>query len=50
VQQAHPQLLEFTDDYSNSGEFGRHSQTWFESEGALPFRRSPRLPRGRNRR
>ena len=44
VQQAHPQLLEFTDDYSNSGEFGRHSQTWFESEGALPFRRSPRLP------
>jgi phenylpropionate dioxygenase-like ring-hydroxylating dioxygenase large terminal subunit len=44
VQQAHPQLLEFTDDYSNSGEFGRHSQTWFTSEGAVPFRRSPRLP------
>ncbi len=44
VQQAHPQLLEYTSDYSKSGEFGRHAQMWFEAEGALPFRRSPRLP------
>jgi len=44
VQQAHPQLLEFTNDYSKSGEFGRHAQMWFEADGAMPFSRSPRLP------
>ncbi|MBI1182025.1 MAG: Rieske 2Fe-2S domain-containing protein [Alphaproteobacteria bacterium] len=45
VQQAHPQLLEFTNDYSRSGGFGRHSQIWFDAEGAMPFSRSPRLPK-----
>lgn len=44
VQQAHPQLLTFTDDYSHSGGFGRHGKMWFAAEGAVPFRRSPRLP------
>lgn len=44
VQQAHPQLLTFTDDYSKSGGFGRHGKMWFDAEGAVPFRRSPRLP------
>ena len=44
VQQAHPQLLSFTDDYSNSAGFGRHGKMWFISEGAVPFKRSPRLP------
>ncbi|MET4898719.1 aromatic ring-hydroxylating dioxygenase subunit alpha [Sphingomonadaceae bacterium jetA1] len=43
VQQAHPQLLTFTDDYSKSGGFGRHGMMWFDAEGAVPFRRSPRL-------
>lgn len=43
VQQAHPQLLSFTDDYSKSGGFGRHGMMWFDAEGAVPFRRSPRL-------
>lgn len=45
VQQAHVQLLEFTSDYSHSGGFGRHGQTWYEAEGAVPFKRSPRLPK-----
>ena len=45
VQQAHPQLLSFTNDYSNSGGFGRHGKMWFPAEGgAVPFDRSPRLP------
>jgi phenylpropionate dioxygenase-like ring-hydroxylating dioxygenase large terminal subunit len=44
VQQAHKQLLEFTSDYSKSGEFGRHGQVWYDAEGAVPFKRSPRLP------
>jgi phenylpropionate dioxygenase-like ring-hydroxylating dioxygenase large terminal subunit len=44
VQQAHPQLLSFTDDYSKSDGFGRHGKIWFEAEGAIPFKRSPRLP------
>lgn len=44
VQQAHPQLLEFTDDYSISTAFGRHARISFAGEGAVPFRRSPRLP------
>ena len=43
VQQAHPQLLAFTDDYSKSAGFGRHGMMWFDAEGAVPFRRSPRL-------
>lgn len=44
VQQAHPQLLPFTSDYSHSGEYGRHGKVWYEANGALPFQRSPRLP------
>jgi phenylpropionate dioxygenase-like ring-hydroxylating dioxygenase large terminal subunit len=44
VQQAHSQLLEFTNDYSKSGGFGRHGQIWYDAEGAVPFKRSPRLP------
>lgn len=44
VQQAHRQLLVFTNDYSKSEGFGRHAQIWYESEGAVPFKRSPRLP------
>jgi phenylpropionate dioxygenase-like ring-hydroxylating dioxygenase large terminal subunit len=45
VQQAHAQLLDFTSDYSKSGGFGRHSQTWYDADGAVPFKRSPRLPK-----
>ena len=44
VQQAHKQLLAFTNDYSKSDGFGRHASIWYESEGAVPFKRSPRLP------
>ena len=44
VQQAHPQLLEFTNDYSQSAGFGRHGSVWYDAEGAIPFKRSPRLP------
>lgn len=44
VQQAHRQLLDFTNDYSQSGAFGRHAQVWYDAEGAVPFKRSPRLP------
>ena len=44
VQQAHQQLLDFTNDYSQSGGFGRHGQVWYDAEGAVPFKRSPRLP------
>ncbi len=44
VQQAHPQLLEFTNDYSGSLELGRHAQTFYDSKGAVPISRSPRLP------
>jgi phenylpropionate dioxygenase-like ring-hydroxylating dioxygenase large terminal subunit len=44
VQQAHQQLLEFTNDYSRSGSFGRHSQIWYDADGSVPFKRSPRLP------
>src|SRR5262249_4723197 len=44
VQQAHKQLLAFTNDYSQSAEFGRHGQVWYDAEGAVPFKRSPRLP------
>ena len=43
VQQAHKQLLVFTNDYSRSGAFGRHGQVWYDAEGAVPFKRSPRL-------
>ena len=43
VQQTHPQLLTFTDDYSHSGGFGRHGKMWFVSDGAVPLKRSPRL-------
>ena len=43
VQQTHPQLLAFTDDYSHSGGFGRHGKMWFVSEGSVPLKRSPRL-------
>lgn len=45
VQQAHPQLLEFTNDYSYSEAFGRHGQVWYASDGAVPIARSPRLPK-----
>lgn len=44
VQQTHQQLLPFTNDYSNSEGFGRHSAIWFSSEGSIPLLRSPRLP------
>jgi phenylpropionate dioxygenase-like ring-hydroxylating dioxygenase large terminal subunit len=44
VQQAHKQLLSFTDDYSASSGYGRHSKVWFTSGGSVPFNRSPRLP------
>jgi phenylpropionate dioxygenase-like ring-hydroxylating dioxygenase large terminal subunit len=44
VQQAHPQLLEFTNDYSGSIELGRHAQTFYDHKGAVPIARSPRLP------
>jgi phenylpropionate dioxygenase-like ring-hydroxylating dioxygenase large terminal subunit len=44
VQTAHAQLLQFTNDYSHSGAFGRHGQIWYVAEGAVPFKRSPRLP------
>lgn len=43
VQQAHPQVLPFTNDYSKSGGFGRHGKMWFAAEGAVPLARSPRL-------
>jgi phenylpropionate dioxygenase-like ring-hydroxylating dioxygenase large terminal subunit len=43
VQQAHPQVLPFTNDYSKSGGFGRHGMMWFAAEGAVPLMRSPRL-------
>ena len=44
VQQTHGQLLPFTNDYSNSGGFGRHAAMWYPATGALPLSRSPRLP------
>jgi phenylpropionate dioxygenase-like ring-hydroxylating dioxygenase large terminal subunit len=44
VQQTHPQLLTFTYDYSASAGFGRHGKVWFTAQGAIPFRRSDRLP------
>ncbi|RJG01346.1 aromatic ring-hydroxylating oxygenase subunit alpha [Noviherbaspirillum sedimenti] len=44
VQQAHRQLLEFTNDYSKSAGFGRHGSVWYDANGAIPFKRSPRLP------
>jgi phenylpropionate dioxygenase-like ring-hydroxylating dioxygenase large terminal subunit len=44
VQQAHPQVLPFTNDYSKSGGFGKHGMMWFEAEGSVPLSRSPRLP------
>ena len=44
VQQAHPQVLTFTKDYSKSDGFGRHGMMWFAEEGAVPLGRSPRLP------
>jgi phenylpropionate dioxygenase-like ring-hydroxylating dioxygenase large terminal subunit len=44
VQQAHMQLLPFTNDYSNSDGFGRHGAMWYPATGALPLSRSPRLP------
>ncbi|MFC5463099.1 aromatic ring-hydroxylating oxygenase subunit alpha [Massilia niabensis] len=44
VQQAHAQLLAFTDDYSTSRGFGRHGNVRFAAEGTVPFKRSPRLP------
>lgn len=43
VQQAHKQLLAFTDDYSQSAGRGRHGSIWYSAEGAIPFKRSPRL-------
>ncbi len=43
VQQTHHQLLPFTNDYSNSDGFGRHSAMWYPATGALPLSRSPRL-------
>lgn len=43
VQQTHRQLLPFTNDYSNSGGFGRHAAMWYPATGALPLSRSPRL-------
>jgi phenylpropionate dioxygenase-like ring-hydroxylating dioxygenase large terminal subunit len=44
VQQAHKQLLAFTDDFSASSGFGRHSKVWFTAGGGVPFKRSSRLP------
>lgn len=44
VQQAHRQLLTFTNDVSSSGGFGRHGKVWFSAEGAVPLKRSDRLP------
>lgn len=44
VQQTHPQLLTFTDDYSKSVGLGRHGRISFAAEGAIPLKRSPRLP------
>lgn len=44
VQQAHQQLLPFSNDYSNSGGFGRHGAMWYPPSGAFPLSRSPRLP------
>src|SRR3546814_9895043 len=31
-------------DYSKAGAYGRHGAMWYVSEGALPYRRSSRLP------
>lgn len=44
VQQSHPQLLNYVEDYSNSGAYGRHGAMWYVSEGPYPFKRSSRLP------
>ena len=44
VQQAHPQLIEHVEDYSNSGGYGRHSAMWYANENTYPFQRSSRLP------
>src|ERR1700761_8062494 len=44
VQQSHRQLLDFVEDYSNSGPYARHGAMWYVSEGALPYKRSSRLP------
>ncbi|MEA3149191.1 MAG: hypothetical protein QOD56_130 [Gammaproteobacteria bacterium] len=43
VQQSHRQLLDFVEDYSNAGGYGRHGAMWYVSEGALPYKRSSRL-------
>ena len=43
VQKTHRQMLAFTDDYSNSAGFGRHSKVWYTSGSGVPFNRSPRL-------
>ncbi|AYJ85150.1 aromatic ring-hydroxylating dioxygenase subunit alpha (plasmid) [Sphingomonas paeninsulae] len=45
VQQSHPQLLNYVEDYSNAGAYGRHGAMWYVSDGALPYRRSSRLPK-----
>src|SRR3546814_19913692 len=39
VQQSHPQLLNYVEDYSKAGAYGRHGAMWYVSEGALPYRR-----------
>jgi len=44
VQQTHPQLLTFTNDYSKSVGLGRHGRVSFAAEGAVPLKRSDRLP------
>ena len=45
VQQAHKQLLPFSNDYSLSDGFGRHAAIWYKAEGADLFKRSPHLPK-----
>jgi phenylpropionate dioxygenase-like ring-hydroxylating dioxygenase large terminal subunit len=44
VQQAHPQLLPFNNDYSKSDGFGKHGAIWYAADGLDVFKRSPRLP------
>ena len=44
VQQSHPQLLPYVEDYSDSAGYGRHGAIWYTGEGSVPFKRSRRLP------
>jgi phenylpropionate dioxygenase-like ring-hydroxylating dioxygenase large terminal subunit len=44
VQQSHPQLLNYVEDYSKSGAYGRHGAMWYDSTGTFPYKRSSRLP------